>query len=47
MGDLDVSVDIIPSVEAVTGRRVMGVATEEGVACAQMRVKVTSSSKFK
>ena len=29
VGDLDVSVDIIPSVEVVTGRRVMGVVTEE------------------
>ena len=39
-----VSVDIIPSMEVVTGRRVMGVVV--GVFCAQMRVKVTSSSKF-
>ena len=47
MGDLDVGVDIIQSVEVVTARRVMGVATEEGVACVQIRGQVTSSSKFK
>ena len=46
VGDLDVGVDIMSGVEVVTGRRVMSVAVEKGVSCAQIRGNVTSSSKF-